>query len=463
MGRNESWGSRFGGRHAVVIGGSLSGLLCARVLGNHFARVTLLERDRAGEGPVERPGTPHGRHGHALLGEGERILRWAFPGLTEDLVAHGAQEMDSTQDGRWHQGGVWRCRFLSGLRVYGVSRPLLEWRMREHLLERRNVRVAEGWSAVGLTLSGDGTRVLGVEVEPAEGGVGAREGLEADLVVDASGRDSALPAWLAAAGLGEVPASELRSDAGYATRIYRRPASAPDWRYLLQLPHGPAHRLGLILPVEGEERWAVMLCGLHGDHPPADAEGFLAFARGLAAPDLARALEGAEPLSDVETFRLPSSLRRHYERMERLPEGLAVVGDAVCSLGSLFSHGMTAAALSAEVLDACLRVQARTTPGDVQGFSRAFHTRLGRALELPWTATAREESADVEVVGRRRARASLMRWYLRRVQRLCAHDPEVLRRLLAVAQLLRPHSTLFNPRTVMRVLTAGRLAPAQAG
>ena len=33
------------GRHAVVLGGSLAGLLTARVLADHFEEVTLIERD----------------------------------------------------------------------------------------------------------------------------------------------------------------------------------------------------------------------------------------------------------------------------------------------------------------------------------------------------------------------------------------------------------------------------------
>ena len=54
-------------RHAVVVGGSLAGMLAARVLSDHFDIVTLLERDRFPETPAARKGLPQGRHVHALL------------------------------------------------------------------------------------------------------------------------------------------------------------------------------------------------------------------------------------------------------------------------------------------------------------------------------------------------------------------------------------------------------------
>src|SRR4029077_19797333 len=69
------------GRHAVVIGGSMAGLLAARVLAEHFDRVTVLERDRYPEGPAPRKGTPQARHAHVLLGRGQLILQDLFPGI----------------------------------------------------------------------------------------------------------------------------------------------------------------------------------------------------------------------------------------------------------------------------------------------------------------------------------------------------------------------------------------------
>ena len=58
------------GDHAIVIGGSITGLVTARVLADHFARVTIVERDRFPDQPEFRKGVPQSRHLHALLERG---------------------------------------------------------------------------------------------------------------------------------------------------------------------------------------------------------------------------------------------------------------------------------------------------------------------------------------------------------------------------------------------------------
>ena len=55
------------GKHAVVLGGSMAVLLAARVLTEHFERVSLVERDRYPADPIFRPGVPQGHHIHILL------------------------------------------------------------------------------------------------------------------------------------------------------------------------------------------------------------------------------------------------------------------------------------------------------------------------------------------------------------------------------------------------------------
>src|SRR5437899_696886 len=88
-------------RHGVVVGASMAGLMAARVLANHFEAVTVVERDVLPEGPVSRKGVPQGRHAHALLAAGEKVLVEMFPGIVEELVAGGAQRLDFAPHARW--------------------------------------------------------------------------------------------------------------------------------------------------------------------------------------------------------------------------------------------------------------------------------------------------------------------------------------------------------------------------
>ena len=66
-------------RHAIVIGGSIAGLVTARVLLNHFERVTIIERDHYPEEPVFRAGIPQARQVHTMLLKGQRILEEFSP------------------------------------------------------------------------------------------------------------------------------------------------------------------------------------------------------------------------------------------------------------------------------------------------------------------------------------------------------------------------------------------------
>ncbi|XXF81276.1 hypothetical protein P2318_16410 [Myxococcaceae bacterium GXIMD 01537] len=456
MANAELEGSRLGG-HAVVLGSSMAGLLAARVLASHFAQVTLIEHDHLPDGPEYRRGVPQAKHGHVLLGRGASVLEELFPGLTEDLLSHGAIPLDPARDGCWFQGGVRKVNFPSDLRALGCSRLLVEWRTRTHLLRLPNVRVRENLLAHGLLADRARQRVVGVELLDGSGG-GEPERLEADLVVDATGRGTRTPHWLEVLGFTGLETSVVSADVGYASRIYRVPTPPPDWKYLLMLPRAPDKRLGVILPIEGG-RWMATLTGYHGVHPPADEAGYLAYVRAMEQPDYAEALRHAEPLSDIATFRIPSSVRRHYERMPRFPEGFIVLGDAACTFNPIYGQGMTTSALGAAALQDCLVAQARSRRG-LAGFSRRFQKVLARVTQLPWQAVASEDFRYSETTGPKAFGAEVMNWYIGRIHRLCAKDPRVTRQFLGVMHMLDSPAALFHPSTVLKVLFSREAAPS---
>jgi choline dehydrogenase-like flavoprotein len=92
-------------QRAVVIGASMAGLLAARVLADHFRRVTVVERDRLPIGPEPRKGLPQARHVHILLWRGQVILDRLFPGLQGELGQAGAPRVDWIGDARWYSFG----------------------------------------------------------------------------------------------------------------------------------------------------------------------------------------------------------------------------------------------------------------------------------------------------------------------------------------------------------------------
>jgi hypothetical protein len=109
-------------RHAVVVGGSMAGMLAARVLADHFERVTVLERDHLPDTPSHRKGLPQARHVHVLLERGRMALERLLPGLTTDLLAAGARLLDNSGDLATLTPFGWGLRFRSGLQLLACSR-----------------------------------------------------------------------------------------------------------------------------------------------------------------------------------------------------------------------------------------------------------------------------------------------------------------------------------------------------
>src|SRR4051812_21007290 len=138
------------GKHAVVIGGSLSGLLAGRVLADYFEQVTIVERDPLPDAVEPRKGVPQGKHAHGLLGLGQQIMSRYFPGLFEDLRARGASAVDLGNDTGWYQAGCWRVRVDSGMVASTQSRPFLEAAVRQRMRAIPNVEFLTGHAATGL-------------------------------------------------------------------------------------------------------------------------------------------------------------------------------------------------------------------------------------------------------------------------------------------------------------------------
>ena len=113
------------GRHAIVIGASMGGLLAARALADHYDEVTVLERDTLPEAHEPRKGVPQGRHAHGLLARGREVLDQLFPGLSEEMVAQGAVYGDVVDEVLWFNHGVYLLNAPSALLGLLVSRPML--------------------------------------------------------------------------------------------------------------------------------------------------------------------------------------------------------------------------------------------------------------------------------------------------------------------------------------------------
>ena len=447
--------------HAVVIGASMAGLLTARALADLFARVTVIDRDRLPDDPQPRHGVPQARHVHILLLRGQALLEQWFPGLEDELGALGAPRLDVTQDGLWLNRAGWGPIFACGRHGRSCSRDVREWAVRRRLRTIPAVGFREACEVVGLLADASGARVTGVRVrsrgQPLDS-MPAEEDLAADLVVDASGRGSRAPEWLAALGYARPAELVINSFLGYSSRYYAVPAGvAAPWQGIYIQPAPPAHpRGGGIYRVEGG-RWLVTLVGVGGDYPPTADPAFLEFARSLRSPALYEALQHAAPLSPIAGNRGTANRWRYYERLARRPEQFIVIGDAACAFNPVYGQGMTAAALGAAALAATLRAQRHRHPdGDLRGLAARFQRQLARSNGPLWAIATLEDFRCPQTVGARPTPAHrLAQRYMDRVLRRGTTDRAVYLTLVEVLQLLQPLRALLGPGMLTRVLRPG--------
>jgi flavin-dependent dehydrogenase len=422
--------------HAIVMGGSIAGLCAAAALAKNFDRVTVLERDPE-PGCVPHRGVPQGNHVHVLLRRGQQIIEELLPGTFKRLHAAGARAVDVGSGLRWFQFGGWKAGCETGVDMWMQTRPLLEHHVRESVRQLANVELRFE-AAIDEPVHEDG-RVRAVRMRDGEL-------LEADLVVDATGRGSRSSGWLEQWGYGHVKEQQVEVGLAYVSGVFELPPERQSKAAVI-VCHLPPHnrRCGFVFPIEGN-RVLITLAGYHGEHAPTDLAGFRAWARGLLRPDVAEVIQHGSLIGELRRFNYPTQVRRCYGAMLRLPNNYLVVGDAMCSFDPTFGQGMSVAALQADALT-------QLRPGMP---TRRWQRKLSRMTMLPFSMTANEAHRWAETTGWQPPLARLQRWYIARVFEAACTDAAVYRRLLEVMHFLTPAADLFTPRIMARLLAVHR-------
>ena len=446
MGNASESGARM--HRAVVIGAGVGGLCAAAALAGHFDEVVVLDRDRLPDGPHNRAGVPQGRHGHALLTGGLRAMEQLLPGFGERLSSGGAVHYTVGLDGRIERPGFdpYPRRDL-GFGGLSMTRALLEWTLRGCVQALHGVLLRESTRALEILASDDGAAVTGVRCE-SPGGVDAM--LDADLVVDASGRGSPCLALLDRTGQPAPAETVIGLDIGYASATFSRPAAAPtDWKILMHIPQAPkSSRGGFMFCIEGD-RWLVSLGGRGEEKPPGDMDGFLAFTKTLRTPTMHEALRDARPEGEPVRMAFPGSVWRHFSRLDHFPRGLLPIGDAICRFNPLYGQGMSVAAREACVLRELLAAGDADPLADL---ASRFLPAADQIIDTPWAMSAMPDLMYPQTVGERPADLMNILQYGAALTRLGATDPEVHRLTSEVQHLLKPRSALHEPALVARVM-----------
>lgn len=438
------------GKQAIVLGASMTGLMAAATLARHFEQVLVIERDEPGEQIEPRKGVPQSHHAHALLKSGERAITKLFPKFVEDLIASGSHQIDMSGDASWFHAGYWKMRYQSGFKIMVQSRPLLENTLRNRVSQIDNIRFYYGYELANLVASEDKSAIIGVEIQTKKESKQIKF-LHSDLFVDGSGRGSKTPQWLENLGYARPEETRVKIDLSYSSRVYEAPQS-PDWKLKVINPHSPETvRAGYIFPIEGN-RWLVTLAGYSGDQTPTDNDSFVEFSKGLASPDIYHIIKDLKPLTNVKKFSIPATVKRHYEKISRFPEGMIVMGDAICAFDPVFGQGMSAAALEAVALDEML---AKENSKSMKTFPKRFHKKAAQILMTPYLMGTSEDFRYPHTVGKQAFYLPILQWYSLQVFELSAWDKEVYEAFRDVMHLIAGPLALFKPAIAWKVLKHG--------
>ena len=432
------------GQQAVVIGGSLAGLMTARVLADHFDAVTVLERDHIDDQPALHRSIPQGNHLHVLLLGGQQVMASLYPGFLDRLATHGAVRCRAGKEVVFYlptgkafslTGTVREPRDL-GFDITCHSRGLLEYCVRQCTRQHPNITFASE-STVQELVYADG-RVRGIRYTQC----GKAQALATDVVVDAGGRRSQAPRWLTELGFQAPETTTIGVDIAYASTKFRVPEDYDESeRLLVFMGPPPDFPNGAIIETIEHRTWHVTLAGRFGDYPPHDAAGFMAFTKALHSPKLYDLIRDAERVADITSYRFPTSVQRHYERLTTFPEGFLVLGDAISSFNPVYGQGMSSAALQVQALQQLL-TERGATPRGLDGLALAFFSEAAEIIETPWTLAAARDFAYPKTQGQRPADLEESAQYFADVDALTAEDLEIQKLMVEVLNLAKPLSAL---------------------
>ena len=428
---------------ALVLGGSVAGMIAARVLADHADEVWIIEPDLLEDEPTARRGVPHGSQAHNLLGKGRIVIEQLLPGVIRQMVREGGQLINSGKGGaQWFLNGQPKVP-VSGGSAVSVSRPFLEWHIRRRVLALPNVAVVKG-TAIGLTVTAD--RVDGALVRPPGTADAVRHA--ASLVVDATGRSSRLSDWLGEHGYPIPGKRRMALDLGYATCLFHR---APGQRlggqiavYSLYTPSKAYNGPSSMTPIEGN-RWLALISGYGDRRPGRDIGEFQAACRANPATPLRLLPDACEPASEVYVHRFPYSIRRDFDLLPRFPAGLVAVGDAVASFNPTYGQGISVAALHAVALADWL-----TEPGIVDAPAHAYFRKVREVVDNAWRFSAEQDCYLPHVDVRKPFGWRLHRGLAEAVQAATVTDVVVHRAFLEVVNMTATPDRLRQPEILRR-------------
>jgi 2-polyprenyl-6-methoxyphenol hydroxylase-like FAD-dependent oxidoreductase len=381
----------------AVVGAGIAGLGTAMALARAGREVTVIERDPPAPANVEtafdtweRKGVTQLRHSHVFLGKLVGLIRERHPRLHQMLQAAGAREFDfeaalppALRARYTREEGDRELAFLFS------RRTTLEHVMRAYVQSLPGVTFVTDATVRALVLDrGGGTpKVTGVVIERGDA---PAETFAADVVVDASGRNTILVDWLRDHG---IAIDEEKSPAGilYFTRHYRlRPGQDEPPRDLIPGAGDLGYIKYGVFPADNRH-FSITICV-----PEIESRLRVAAVDPLVFDRICRQIPGAsrwieparaEPVTKVFGMGNLHNVWRHFVK-DGAPAVLNyfAVGDSALRTNPLYGRGCSSAVIQAHLLADVLN--AETDPATR---ALAFDMRTRESLRSFWDVIAKQD------------------------------------------------------------------------
>ena len=426
---------------AIVIGGGIAGLLCARVLSDFSDEVKIIEKEKLPDSLDSRKGVPQGFHNHTLLDSGRRILDEYFPGFSEELIKLGNKYVNQTADLKWFHHGVWKYRKPTELNMNIQSRWHVEGLARQFVKAIQNVEFVE-----------DKVEDVIIENDTVKGVTTGNKSIAADIVIDCSGPNSKLKQWLPKHGFTQVPELRIKIDLKYSSYLYKRnPHETYDWEALAIYPEAPyGNKSAVVFPIIDENHgpcWLVTAVGRNGEYAGSTHDEFVEFIKSLDQADVYDCISQWELIQDTgHHMSFNENIRTYYDHLLRYPSGLLPCGDSFGRINPIFGQGMSIAAIESEILKKTLG-----EVNDLKTLTSLYLKRIGCFFDIPWFLVNCEDWRYPHIPGRRKA-VKFINWYTGKLHKLCSKDKQIVSDMYNVLHFNKKPLTLFKPSTVLKAL-----------
>jgi flavin-dependent dehydrogenase len=457
------------GDKAIVIGGGIAGLLAARILSGHFSKTIVLEKDRYPKQKGPRNGTPQANHIHVFLVKGMQTILDLFPGIEEKLLSQGGHKIDVISKAKFKFPTGWARNFNSDMNTIVCSRQLLEYTIRQEILEKYfNVKIIENARVIGLVTATDSEQkiITGVNVIYGNGNndddeIKKTTTTNANLVVDASGRRSETPIWFEKIGLEKPNETKINSFIGYAGRRVQllSTQSSPllsNYKVVVVFTNPPNNPRMVVMTEIEDNQWQLGLLGIGKTYPPTDEKGFLDFAKELGVEDVYKIVRDAKPMSNIYGYREDGSRLYHYEKIKKWPKNFIVLGDAVSAFNPIYAQGVTVAAIQSKILDNLLYKYKKNNAEAAlkKGFETKFQREIAKLNSLPWLLGTSEDLrwSTTEANKKMNPFSKIIQRYSKHVILLTPNSRLATKSFLEMLHMVKSPAVLFHPLLIAQVL-----------